>query len=78
MYIPTDGMTGVDTFSYQLIHNGMISAAATVQLSVFGIPTGQPSGRPSSFNKNPIARYPTGQPSRQPTLRPSASQQQVT
>ena len=27
-------MTGTDTFSYQLIHNGMISSVATVQLSI--------------------------------------------
>ena len=27
-------MTGIDTFSYQLIHNGMISSVATVKLSV--------------------------------------------
>ena len=27
-------MTGIDTFSYQLIHNGMVSNVATVQLNV--------------------------------------------
>ena len=51
-YLPTDGLTGTDTFSYQFIHNGMVSSVATIKISVQSWDF--PPVIPSSATANPV------------------------